>query len=918
MKRHILALLTLGLAIGGGLALRGLNGNLAGKAIGESGHGALDAFRVHAANAWADAALSGDALADGALLTQVRSDFDSDLGSVRMAGSMVRFQPAASGGHDYKETVDILAFRGDPNLLGGGLVGETGSVTANASAFGATHHITFTKNYAAPVVFAQLATYAGAQPMEVHAANVTTSGADLIYFEPNTFDGAHMSETVHYVVLESGVYTLNDGRALYVGKQAQNGGARGYDASAEILLPNKSFGEPIVITTLQSVSRPGFANTRVKLIDDGSDLYKGFAFRFAHEDDYSLQDGIAMTRSVGFLALYRPWTVQPGRVELRSGNNKYIGFDLAGRPRGTCINLGETDLNGTADRMIIAAAQGTMQVSVYPNENCDMVYGGEFQTSAQTATLLWLGTTLPVASIRVTWNTVASVTERTSWHDGDVIVQNESAFLTIDNGELRLFRVNEADRTLWQVWSTSTSGRVAEVRFLNNGKVAAYDEYGAMIWSTATANKGVTQIMIDDTCLVRIATDTGDPAATLGEGTCNEGAPTAAVPSMPGLQVAYVDLDRDGNNELVIIVKSPDGTGAIMYDPLGIADLLTTYGFHVPADFWNLLSPTQQAVLLTQVPADRGYGETIEGEEAEELTLEWDALVLTRPYNVIHFEFAFDGTGISVSDRIGPAQGSIQVGNVHFVIDDDEYGAGFEIGANVLTMQVTVGGVVTVSGSVGTVNGALNMDRNGFVMGAEASVVGVAFTLGNENGSYVGLNADIGVGFWAAVSAGKNGQYGFSLSVPVVPVGVAIYVSGDDVIMAYEFTRDWAIVGAETVEELAPQLWAKSSEWIVNHDAGVVTRFENAAADTRIYMKRAETEVKVIISDTSHTFETVIDDLDDLEDGLAAIGGQITDTVDTIGNTLEDWANGVGQFATNAYGSLINGAKTIYKKVKFW
>ncbi|MCP3965671.1 MAG: hypothetical protein GY718_04850 [Lentisphaerae bacterium] len=108
------------------------------------------------------------------------------------------------------EDVDIVAFK---NYLFSG--GEADKV-ANVSHEWTTVDLNF--SYTNPVVFASVIDVAGSDPVVTEVRNITATSFEVRVAEFEWSDGEHLNfETIHYVVMEAGTYTLAHGVTMDVG-----------------------------------------------------------------------------------------------------------------------------------------------------------------------------------------------------------------------------------------------------------------------------------------------------------------------------------------------------------------------------------------------------------------------------------------------------------------------------------------------------------------------------------------------------------------------------------------------------------------------------------------------------------------------------------------------------------------------------
>jgi PKD repeat protein len=76
---------------------------------------------------------------------------------------------------------------------------------------------TFSKPFINPVVVAGPPSYAGAQPALIRIRNVTPTGFEARIQEWDYLDGKHQFEKFSFIVMEKGIYTLDDGTKLEAG-----------------------------------------------------------------------------------------------------------------------------------------------------------------------------------------------------------------------------------------------------------------------------------------------------------------------------------------------------------------------------------------------------------------------------------------------------------------------------------------------------------------------------------------------------------------------------------------------------------------------------------------------------------------------------------------------------------------------------
>ncbi|MFB6282876.1 MAG: hypothetical protein ABEK59_02950 [Halobacteria archaeon] len=124
----------------------------------------------------------------------------------------------------------------------GETVGEFGSVSVSASDdhpggsgnVGATQTVEIQGDYENPVVLASITSKNGGHPAHVRVTEVNDNNFEIQVEEWDYManDGGHVTETVDYLVVESGTHNLADGRVVTAGKTSADDGWRSVDLNA--------------------------------------------------------------------------------------------------------------------------------------------------------------------------------------------------------------------------------------------------------------------------------------------------------------------------------------------------------------------------------------------------------------------------------------------------------------------------------------------------------------------------------------------------------------------------------------------------------------------------------------------------------------------------------------------------------------
>ena len=153
-----------------------------------------------------------------------------------------------------------------PPAVSDGSVGESGTVEVEQSGPDTWTRVTLDGSYTDPVVVVGPPSYEGAHPTTVRVRDVTSSSFEVQLDEWDYLDGAHVAETVSYLVVEAGAHTLADGRRIEAGYLASvdDGWSRESFTSSfptpPLVLPQVTTGEgsSAVAARLRSVGSGGF------------------------------------------------------------------------------------------------------------------------------------------------------------------------------------------------------------------------------------------------------------------------------------------------------------------------------------------------------------------------------------------------------------------------------------------------------------------------------------------------------------------------------------------------------------------------------------------------------------------------------------------------------------------------------------
>lgn len=146
-------------------------------------------------------------------------------------------------------------------------LGEAGTVQVDASDGNDWNSVSFQNSYSSPSPIMGPVSFNGSQPCHVRMRNVTSTGFEFKLEEWPYENGAHIQETIHWVVLERGTHTLGDGTRLgagYLGGQDHNFTSITWGPTFD--------SKPVEITAVQSYNGVDPVVSRQRNIDrSGSD-----------------------------------------------------------------------------------------------------------------------------------------------------------------------------------------------------------------------------------------------------------------------------------------------------------------------------------------------------------------------------------------------------------------------------------------------------------------------------------------------------------------------------------------------------------------------------------------------------------------------------------------------------------------------
>ncbi|MEM6255767.1 MAG: glycoside hydrolase family 9 protein [Cyanobacteria bacterium P01_D01_bin.156] len=182
--------------------------------------------------------------------------------------------------------------------------------------------IALDNNYIDPIVIVSDPTFKGGDPAALRLRNITEDTFQVRLQEPSYKDDVHTRESVSYLVMEAGDWTLTDGTRISAGTHKTNRlTSQGFDT-----IDLQDFDEkPIVLSQVQTLNGFDWVTTRMR-------GQKSQSFQLAMQEEEAKNSGGHAQETVGWLA------VDPG-----------VGSDgdtlLQGGMTGRTVNKDRTQVN---------------------------------------------------------------------------------------------------------------------------------------------------------------------------------------------------------------------------------------------------------------------------------------------------------------------------------------------------------------------------------------------------------------------------------------------------------------------------------------------------------------------------------------------------------------------------------------------
>lgn len=142
--------------------------------------------------------------------------------------------------------------------------GEVGIVSIDQTSSSQWHTVNLENEYQYPVVVMGPPSYSDTEPLSVRVQNVTSNSFEFQFDEWDYLDGVHGTESVAYLVMEAGTFTLVDGRIIQAG-------IADLTNSFSFINFNQAFdATPVVFSQVGSVNEASAVTTRQRNVNVSS------------------------------------------------------------------------------------------------------------------------------------------------------------------------------------------------------------------------------------------------------------------------------------------------------------------------------------------------------------------------------------------------------------------------------------------------------------------------------------------------------------------------------------------------------------------------------------------------------------------------------------------------------------------------
>lgn len=829
--------------------------------------------------------------------------------------------------------VDLVAISGDLRAMG--IPAEIGSLEMDH----VDQYVEFEQPFAVPpVVFTTQSTQRGGQPAYTFASEVNEYGVQIKLREPSGWDQWHVVENVRYLAIEPGEYPLPDGRWLSVG-QFDSWVGSGHSARyVEPQVPVR-VGAAVIGTVQSRWSETPAQNIRLYDQGDAGQTFEVVQQNFGDPAGHHVVSGYLIVGE----------RVDPVAVTLLGsgpGQDQWqrvqtgASIEYMTEANNRCYTLADFGMDQLQQVDVVGAGRGKTSVVLFDGPRCAGqsrvidAYGLETVSLAGYE----LGNfNYSTRSFRIIRRTAAHANvaqnAETCFAPGDVLLDNGAAQVKFTaDGDLGIFKYNPDTDGLQGTWTAGIAADALCLSAMNNGWQQSVQliarQNGMQVWNSGSAWFQNARLTLTDDCTLAFTEGEYNRMDIGGENGCHTGLSVPTPDPTPVPKLIFGDVDGDEDPEMVLMLTKADGSGYLMYDPLGIADFFYTVGLAPDADFIEALSQTQRATLQQQTQNVVAGGVTTIEQLLEVLARMHPALqtdMWGNPvygagnqspnlYRMFEFDVAVDVSAVEAEAEWNGFEADASVGNFEFEMHRDADSFGYNVSASAAEASAGYDGYVTVEASVLSAEAGMYVGNDGVAVGGGADVVAVTFRGGREDRTHIGISAGVGVGFWAEARWGRDDLYGFTLDLPIFPVGIAIYVRGDDVKWLGHQIVVLVDRGLYEGEQLGRMIWQESSSWAVGAYGDSAVFVSNTYNDTRAFVEKTsngalvglESGMDATVAWVEGAGWTLHNAVNSMGNAIEQGGEQAVAEMEQVVNQVGGWAEGAANDAGNWFEGAAN------------
>jgi hypothetical protein len=201
---------------------------------------------------------------------------------------------------------------------------------------------------------------------------------------------------------------------------------------------------------------------------------------------------------------------------------------------------------------------------------------------------------------------------------------------------------------------------------------------------------------------------------------------------------------------------------------------------------------------------------------------------------------------------------------------------------------------------IGSGSAGMMVTNTGVALGAEANLAVYTMGAGDPTGTTGSVNIGAGIGLYGELKYGQDNQYGFSLPLVVLPVGVSVYVKGGDAVAAWSVVRNWQ----GTTFDAARHVGQWGIDWSKDVRLSAVNTYDNAAlivyhqaTSAYVWTKDISREAVVQLSGTAGNLGPKIGD------AVLQITDEMISPTTNAATALASWATTAGSTVVSTYDS---------------